>query len=68
MIISCIKYVITQENLNGYSDEVKKYGHGTLVDFNENRAAALKIKRKLNCLKMIVIKLILIHLAGTLEW
>ena len=45
------KYVITQENLNGYSDEVKKYGHGTHVDFNENRAAALKIKRKLNCLK-----------------
>jgi hypothetical protein len=41
------KFVITQENLNGYSDEVELYGNGIVVDFNDPANAALMIIDKL---------------------
>ena len=45
------KFVITQDNLDGYSDEVLKYGHGVLVDFKKSKITALKIIKKLNQLE-----------------
>lgn len=44
------KFVITQKNLKGYSDEVLKYGFGTLVNFEESNLSAstiIKVMKKL---------------------
>lgn len=41
------KFIITQENLNGYSDEVRLYEYGLCVDFTQPQLAALKIYEKL---------------------
>jgi hypothetical protein len=51
------KFVITQENINGYSDEVDKYGYGMLVDFNKPYNSALKIIEKLKIFNDDAIKL-----------
>lgn len=45
------KFVITQINLKGYSDEVIRYGYGTLVNFEKTNATALKIINEINKLK-----------------
>lgn len=34
------KYILTQENVAGYSDEVKKYGFGDSVDFTNTKDSA----------------------------
>ena len=45
------RFVITQDKLNGYSDEVLKYGYGTLVDFKSSKLSALKIINKIKKLE-----------------
>ncbi len=47
------KFVITQNNLKGYSDEVLKYGYGALIDFKESKLSALKIIEEMNNLNRI---------------
>lgn len=37
------KFVITQENLKGYSDELEKYNNGILVNFSDPKQTAIKI-------------------------
>ncbi len=41
------KFVITQENLEGYSDEVLKYGFGSFVNFKNSKSSALKIIKEM---------------------
>ncbi len=45
------KFIITQKNLEGYSDEVLRYGFGTLVNFEESNLTALKIIKVMKKLK-----------------
>ena len=41
------KFVITQNNLEGYSDEVQKYKYGMLVNFDDTKLTATQIVNKL---------------------
>lgn len=47
------KFVITQKNLKGYSDEVLEYGYGALVDFEDSELAINKIINSMNRLKVL---------------
>ena len=45
------KFVITQSDLNGYSDEVLKYGYGMLVNFKKSKLTAVRIIHELKKLE-----------------
>lgn len=45
------KFVITQKNLKGYSDEVLRYGLGINIDFTKSNSSALKIIEEMQALE-----------------